>query len=72
MSQAQALASGVRPSAIRGFYRLARSSCFSHENQQVVSLSDGGEDILQVREYPHPNSEYVNEGTGFLFDVGPR
>jgi hypothetical protein len=29
------------------------------ENQQVVFLSDGGEDIRQVREYLHPNSEHV-------------
>jgi hypothetical protein len=29
------------------------------ENQQVIFLSDGGEDIRQVREYLHPNSEHV-------------
>ena len=29
------------------------------ENQQVVFLSNGGEDIRQVREYLHPNSEHV-------------
>lgn len=29
------------------------------ENQQVVFLSDGSEDIRQVREYLHPNSEHV-------------
>jgi hypothetical protein len=29
------------------------------ENQQVVFLSDGGEDIRQVWEYLHPNSEHV-------------
>jgi hypothetical protein len=29
------------------------------ENQQVVFLSDGDEDIRQVREYLHPNSEHV-------------
>jgi hypothetical protein len=29
------------------------------QNQQVVFLSDGGEDIRQVREYLHPNSEHV-------------
>jgi hypothetical protein len=29
------------------------------ENQQIVLLSDGGEDIRQVREYLHPNSEHV-------------
>lgn len=31
------------------------------ENQQVVFLSDGGEDIRQVREYLHPNSEHVSD-----------
>jgi hypothetical protein len=29
------------------------------ENEQVVFLSDGGQDIRQVREYLHPNSEHV-------------
>jgi hypothetical protein len=29
------------------------------ENQQVVFMSDGGEDVRQVREYLHPNSEHV-------------
>jgi hypothetical protein len=29
------------------------------DNQQVVFLSHGGEDIRQVREYLHPNSEHV-------------
>jgi hypothetical protein len=29
------------------------------ENQQVVFLSDGGEDVRQVQEYVHPNSEHV-------------
>jgi hypothetical protein len=29
------------------------------ENQQVVFLSDGGEDIRQVGEYLHPNSDHV-------------
>jgi len=29
------------------------------ENQQVVFLSDGGEDVRQVQEYLHPNSEHV-------------
>jgi len=29
------------------------------ENQQVVFLSDGGEDIRQLREYLHPNGEHV-------------
>ena len=28
-------------------------------NQQVVFLSDGGEDIRQLREYLHPNGEHV-------------
>ena len=30
-----------------------------HENQQVVFMSDGGEDVRQVQEYLHPNSEHV-------------
>jgi hypothetical protein len=29
------------------------------ENQQVLFLSDGGEDVRQVREYLHPNSDHV-------------
>jgi hypothetical protein len=29
------------------------------ENQQVVFLSDGGEDVRQVQEYLHPNSEQI-------------
>jgi hypothetical protein len=29
------------------------------ENQQVVFMSDGGDDVRQVREYLHPNSEHV-------------
>lgn len=29
------------------------------ENQQVMFLSDGGEDIRQVREYLHPTSDHV-------------
>lgn len=29
------------------------------ENQQVVFMSDGGEDVLQVQEYLHPNSEHM-------------
>ncbi len=29
------------------------------ENQQVMFLSDGGEDVRQTREYLHPNSEHV-------------
>jgi hypothetical protein len=32
------------------------------ENQQVVFLSDGGEDIRQVRKYLHPSSEHVLDG----------
>jgi len=31
------------------------------ENQQVVFLSEGGEDIRQAREYLHPNSEHVTD-----------
>jgi hypothetical protein len=29
------------------------------ENQQIVFLSDGGEDVRQIQEYLHPNSEHV-------------
>jgi len=29
------------------------------ENQQVVFMSDGGEDVRQVQEYLHPNSEHL-------------
>lgn len=29
------------------------------ENQQVVFLSDGGEDLRQIQEYLHPNGEHV-------------
>jgi hypothetical protein len=29
------------------------------ENQQVVFMSDGGEDVRQVQEYLHPNSEHI-------------
>jgi hypothetical protein len=29
------------------------------ENQQVVFMSDGGEDVHRVQEYLHPNSEHV-------------
>ena len=29
------------------------------ENQQVVFMSDGGEDVLRVQEYLHPNSEHI-------------
>ena len=29
------------------------------ENQQVVFMSDGGEEVRQVQEYLHPNSEHV-------------
>jgi hypothetical protein len=29
------------------------------ENQQVVFMSDGGEDVRQVQEYLHPNGEHV-------------
>ena len=34
-----------------------RNSQGMQENQQVVFLSDGGEEIRQVREYLHPHSE---------------
>jgi hypothetical protein len=29
------------------------------ENQQVVFMSDGGEDVRQLQEYLHPNSEHL-------------
>ena len=29
------------------------------ENQQVVFMSDGGEDVRRVKEYLHPNSEHL-------------
>jgi hypothetical protein len=29
------------------------------ENQQVVFMSDGGEDVRQVQEYLHPNGEHI-------------
>ena len=29
------------------------------ENQQLVFMSDGGEDVRQVQEYLHPNSEHL-------------
>ena len=29
------------------------------ENQQVVFMSDGGEDVRQVQEYLHPGSEHL-------------
>ena len=29
------------------------------ENQQIVFMSDGGEDVRQVQEYLHPNSEHM-------------
>ena len=29
------------------------------ENQQVIFMSDGGEDVRQVQEYLHPNSEHL-------------
>jgi hypothetical protein len=32
------------------------------ENQQVVFMSDGGEDVRWVQTYLHPNSEQVIDG----------
>jgi hypothetical protein len=29
------------------------------ENQQVIFMSDGGEDVRRVKEYLHPNSEHL-------------
>jgi hypothetical protein len=31
----------------------------SGENQQVVFMSDGGEDVRQVQEYLHPNGKHI-------------
>jgi hypothetical protein len=45
-------------SELRRLWELMKSQGMQ-ENQQVVFLSDGGEDIRQVREYLHPNSEHV-------------
>jgi hypothetical protein len=46
------------PKPRRRLWELMKSQGMQ-ENQQVVFLSDGGEDIRQVREYLHPNSELV-------------
>jgi len=46
------------PKPRRRLWELMKSQGMQ-ENQQVVFLSDGSEDIRQVREYPHPNSEHV-------------
>ncbi len=36
-----------------------RKSQGMQENQQVVFMSDGGEDVRQVQAYLHPNSEHI-------------
>jgi len=46
------------PKPRRRLWELMKSQGMQ-ENQQVVFLSDGGEDIRQVREYLHPNSNHV-------------
>jgi hypothetical protein len=46
------------PKPRRRLWELMKSQGMQ-ENQQVMFLSDGGEDIRQVREYLHPNSEHV-------------
>ena len=46
------------PKPRRRLWELMKSQGMQ-ENQQVVFLSDGGEDIRQVREYLHPNGEHV-------------
>jgi hypothetical protein len=46
------------PKPRRRLWELMKSQGMQ-ENQQVVFLSDGGEDIRQVREYLQPNSEHV-------------
>jgi hypothetical protein len=42
----------------RRLWKLMKSQGMQ-ENQQVIFLSDGGEDIRQVREHLHPNNEHV-------------
>jgi len=32
------------------------------ENQQIIFMSDGGEDVRRVQEYLHPNSEHLMTG----------
>jgi len=44
------------PKPRRRLWELMKSQGMQ-ENQQVVFLSDGGEDVRQIREYLHPNSE---------------
>ena len=39
------------------------------ENQQVVFMSDGGEDVRRVPEYLHPNSEHI---VPLLASLGPE
>jgi hypothetical protein len=46
------------PKPRRRLWELMKSQGMQ-ENQQVVFLSDGGEDVRQVREYLHHNSEHV-------------
>ena len=46
------------PKPRRRLWELMKSQRMQ-ENQQVVFLSDRGEDIRQVREYLHPNGEHV-------------
>ncbi|MGH9401988.1 MAG: ISKra4 family transposase [Terriglobia bacterium] len=46
------------PKPRRRLWELMKSQGMQ-ENQQVVFLSDGGEDVRQVREYLHPNGEHV-------------
>ena len=46
------------PKPRRRLWELMKSQGMQ-ENQQVVFLSDGGEDVRQVREYLHPNSEHM-------------
>ena len=46
------------PKPRRRLWELMKSQGMQ-ENQQVIFLSDGGEDVRQVREYRHPNSDHV-------------
>lgn len=54
MRQSDVGFAAAAPSIVRGD-EIARDA----GNQQVLFLSDGSEDIRQVREYLHPNSEHV-------------
>src|SRR5262249_29482821 len=46
------------PKPRRRLWELMKSQGMT-ENQQVVFMSDGGEDVRRVQAYLHPNSEHV-------------